>query len=100
MPGHLFTKMDLAPWRDVALMLLCLEAFIFMLVPAAIFFFAQKYLRRFRRWLRMPLLRVYVYTLRVQNLTLNASNSIIRVPIGVRAFSARMRATAARLVSH
>ncbi|MGE5138091.1 MAG: hypothetical protein ACM3JD_01405 [Rudaea sp.] len=90
--------MDLAPWRDVALMLLCLEAFVLMLVPGVIFYFAQKYLRKFRHWLRMPILRVYVYALRAQNLTLRASNSVVGVPIGMRAFSARLRTTAARLV--
>ena len=90
---------SLAPWRDLALILLCLEAFILMLIPGAIFFFAQKYLRQFRKWLRLPLLRVYVYTLRVQNVTLRASNAIVGIPIGVQSLGARMRTTARRLVA-
>ncbi len=89
----------LAPWRDLALVLLCLEAFILMLIPGALFFFAQKYLRRFRKWLRMPLLRVYVYTLRVQNMTLRASNAVAAVPIRAQVIGTRVRTTARRLVA-
>ena len=89
----------LTPWRDAALILLCLEAFVLMLIPGAIFFFAQKYLRRFRHWLRLPILRVYVYTLRVQNITLRVSNGIVGMPITMQMLSVRMRTTARRLVA-
>lgn len=89
----------LATWRDLAVMLLCLEVTVFVAVPGVVFFFAQKYLRKFRHWLRLPLLRVLVYTLRVQNLTLRASTGIIGVPIAMQMLGVRMRATARRLVS-
>ncbi len=89
----------LAPWRDAALILLCLEAFVLMLVPGAIFFFAQKYLRRFRRWLRTPILRVYVYTLRAQNLTMRATDGIVQVPIKLHMLGAQASTTARYLVS-
>ena len=88
----------LAPWRDLALILLCLEAAVLIAVPGVILFFAQKYLRKFRHWLRLPLLRVLVYTLRVQNLTLRASNEIAGVPIAMQMLAVRLRATARRLV--
>jgi hypothetical protein len=88
----------LAPWRDLALILLCLEAAVLIAVPGVILFFAQKYLRKFRHWLRLPLLRVLVYALRVQNLTLSASIEIAGVPIAMQMLAVRLRATARRLV--
>ncbi len=87
----------LAPWRDLAIMLLCLEAMVFVAVPGVILFFAQKYLRRFRHWLRLPLLHVQVWALRVEHMTLRASNNIAGVPITTQMLGARLRATARRL---
>lgn len=89
----------LAPWRDLAMVLLCIEAAVLIAVPGVILFFAQKYLRVFRHWLRLPLLRVLVYTLRAQNMTLRASTGIIGVPIAMQMLGVRMRATARRLVA-
>jgi hypothetical protein len=89
---------SLAPWRDLALLLLCVEAAVLIAVPGIALFFAQKYLRIFRRWLRMPLLRVLVYALRVQNITVRASSGIAGVPIAMQMLGVRMRATARRLV--
>ncbi len=89
----------LAPWRDAAIILLCLEALVLVAIPGIIFYFAQLYLRRFRHWLRMPLLRVLVYTLRVQNVTLRASNWIVGVPISLQMLTVRARATARRFVA-
>lgn len=90
---------SLAPWRDLAIILLCLEVVLFVAVPGVLFFFAQKYLRIFRHWLRLPLLRVLVYALRVQNLTLRASTGVIGVPIAMQMLGVRARATARRLVT-
>ncbi len=89
----------LAPWRDAAVILLCLEAFVFMLVPGVIFFFAQKYLRRFRHWLRTPILRVYVYVLRAQNITMRATDGIANVPIKLHMAGAQVSTTVRRLVA-
>ncbi|MGB8643795.1 MAG: hypothetical protein WCF84_01035 [Anaerolineae bacterium] len=89
----------LVPWRDLSLILLCLESFILMLVPGVLLFFAQKYLRRFRRWLRLPILRVYVYTLRAQNITANATNGIVEVPIRLHMLGAQVSATVRHLVA-
>jgi hypothetical protein len=89
---------SLAPWRDLALILLCIEAAVLIAVPGIALFFAQKYLRVFRHWLRLPLLRVLVYALRVQNVTLRASTGIIGVPIAMQMLGVRVRATARRFV--
>ncbi len=87
----------LAPWRDAALILLCLESIVIMLVPGLILFFAQKYLRRFRHWLRLPILRVYVYTLRVQNVTIKVTNGIAEIPIRAQIAGAQVSTTVRRL---
>ncbi len=44
--------MDLAFWRDLSVILLCLEAFIMALIPGAIFFFSIKGLRLLEKKLR------------------------------------------------
>ncbi len=91
-------QQTIAFWRDLSIMLLCLEAFILMLIPGAILFFVQKYLRQFRHWLRLPLLRVQVYTLRVQHLTLRATDGVARVPIAMHMLATQARVTVQRLV--
>ncbi len=70
-----------------------------MLIPGAIFFFAQMYVRQFRRWLRTPLLRVYVYTLRTQNITTRVTDKIADVPIKIYAVSAQVSTTVRRIVA-
>ncbi len=90
-------QQTLAFFRDLSIMLLCLEAFILMLIPGIILFFAQRYLRRFRHWLRLPLLRVQVYALRVQHLTMRATDGVARVPIAMQMIATRVRVTARHL---
>ncbi len=90
-------QQTLASLRDLSVILLCLEAFILMLIPGVILFFAQKYLRRFRHWLRLPLLRVQVYTLRVEHLTMRATDGVARVPIAMHMLAARARVTVEHL---
>lgn len=92
------TPESVAVWRDIALVLLCIEAAVIVAVPGVALFFAQKYLRIFRHWLRLPLLRVLVYTLRAQNITLRASSGIVSVPIAMQMLGERVRSTARRLV--
>jgi hypothetical protein len=92
------TPQTLALLRDLSLMLLCLEAAVFVAVPGVILFFAQRYLRRFRHWLRLPLLRVQVYALRIQQLTLQVSERVITVPITLQMLNARLRTTARRVL--
>ncbi len=70
-----------------------------MLIPGAILFFAQMYVRQFRRWLRTPLLRVYVYTLRAQNITTRVTDKIADVPIKIYAVSAQVSTTVRRIVA-
>ena len=88
----------LALLRDLSFLLLCLYMAIFVAIPGVVFYFAQMYLRKGRRALKLPLLKVQVLFLRVERLTLDMSNRIVGVPIAVRAFNARLRATALKLV--
>ncbi len=92
------TAQTLATLRDLSVILLVLEAMVFLAVPGVLLFFAQKYLRRFRHWLRLPLLRVQVYALRIENTTLRASNGIAGVPIAVQTLGTRVRTTFRRAV--
>ena len=89
----------LAPWRDLAIILLCIEAAVLVAIPGVIIFFAQKYLRIFRHWLKLPLLRVQVYTLQVQDGTQRAANWIAGIPISLQMLNLRVRATARRFVA-
>ncbi len=86
-------QQTLAFLRDLSVILLCLEAFILLLVPLVIVFFAQRYLRRFRHWLRLPLLRVQVYTLRVQHLAMRATDGVARVPIAMHMLGTQVEVT-------
>ncbi len=64
-----------------------------MLVPLVIIFFAQKYLRLFRHWLRLPLLRVQVYMLRIQHTTMRATDGVARLPIAMNMLATQVRVT-------
>jgi hypothetical protein len=80
--------------RDLSALLLCLECALFLAVPLVVLFFAQKYLRIGRKWLRAPLLRVQVIALRAQNVTMRATSALARVPIAARSAATRVRVTA------
>ncbi len=66
---------------------------IFVAVPGIAFYFAQLYLRRFNRWLRLPLLTAQVWALRIEQGTARASERIAGAPIALHSASARFRVT-------
>ncbi len=88
----------LALLRNLALILLCLEMAVMVAVPGVILYFGWKYLHRFRLWLHLPLLRVQVMFLRVEHITINASNRVAMVPIRFQMIGSRVRTTARNLV--
>jgi hypothetical protein len=79
----------LAPWRDLSIVWLALLTLLLLAVPGIALYFAQLYLRRFNRWLRLPLLTAHVWALRIQDGTTRAADRIANVPIAL--FSARAR---------
>lgn len=83
----------LAPWRDLSLVWLILWAMLFAAVPGVIFYFAQLYLRRFRRWLRLPLLHAQVWTLRLEQGSARVSARIAYVPITLHSIGVRVAVT-------
>ena len=89
----------LAPWRDIAIVLLVIEAAIIVAVPGVIFFFIVKGLRALKRWLRMPLLQAQVWALRIQHGTVHATDAIASVPISVNSAGTQVSATARNLVA-
>lgn len=85
-------------WRDLAVILLLLQVLVMLAIPGVALFFAQKYLRIGRKALRLPLLRVQVFCLRVEQVTQRSAAAVVGVPIGAHALSARVRATARTLL--
>lgn len=86
--------MILAPWRDLAIVLLAIEIAVIVAVPGIALFYALRYLRRFTRWLRLALLNAQVWALRIQHTTTRASNAVAALPIRLYSASARARVTA------
>jgi hypothetical protein len=73
----------LAPWRDIAVVLLVIEAAVIVAVPGVAFFFVLKGVRAVKRWLVSPLLQAQVWALRIQHGTLRTTNAIAAVPIAI-----------------
>lgn len=84
----------LALWRDLSIVWLILLALIPLAVLLVVFYLAQLYLRRFRRWLRLPLLHAQVWALRIEQGTARASARVANVPIGLRSAGVRAEVTA------
>lgn len=84
----------LAPWRDLALVWLILWAMLFVAIPGIVLYFAQLYLRRFRRWLRAPLLNAQLWARRIEQGTQRVSARVANVPITLYGLSARLHITA------
>jgi len=90
----------LAPWRDLSIVWFVLWTLIVMLIPGAIFFFALKYLRIFKRWLKTPLLTAQIWALRIQNATTRVSNQIAAVPIELNSKAAQAETTARGVIDY
>ncbi len=90
----------LAPWRDLSIVWFVLWTFIFMLVPGVIFFFALKYLRKFNRWLKTPLLTAHVWALRIEQCTTRASDRIAAVPINLQSRTAQANVTVRGVIDY
>ena len=88
----------LAPWRDLSIVWFSLWMMIFVAIPGVVFFFMLKYLRRFNRWLKTPLMTAQVWALRIQYGTQRASEKIVAVPIAAYSASARLRTTARGII--
>jgi len=83
----------LALWRDLSIVWLILWTMLFVAVPGIALYFAQLYLRRFRRWLRMPLLTAQVWALRIQQGAARASDRAANAPIALHSAGARADVT-------
>ena len=83
----------LAPWRDLSIVWLIFWAVILLAVPGIALFFAQLYLRRFNRWLRLPLLTAQVWALRIEQGAARSADRMAGIPIALYGASARLRVT-------
>ncbi len=80
-------------WTDIAAIFLFINAIILTLIIAVALGLGWWYLRQGRKKLALPLLYAQVYTLRVQQITMQVTNGIARVPIEIRATAAQVMTT-------
>lgn len=85
-------------WTNVAAIFLMVEALILTAVFGVALWFARVYLRKGRLALAMPFLKVQVYTLRIQQITMKTTDAVAGVPIGIHSALARVGTTAQILV--
>jgi hypothetical protein len=90
----------LAPWRDLSIVWFSLWLMVFAAIPGVIFFFAQKYLRQFNRWLKLPFLNAQVWALRIQYSTERASRKIADVAIGAQSQATRVSTTTRSILNY
>lgn len=84
--------MDLAFWRDLSIVLLCLEAFIMVLIPGVIFFFSIKGLQMLEKKLREVTPKVHEVFHKVNHVTRQASDKAASPFIAASAASAQVKA--------
>ncbi len=89
---------SLAPWRDLALVLLVVYTIIIVLVPGVAFFFALKGLRALKRRIREPLRLAQVWAVRIQHGTVRATDAVAGVPIALNSASTAAAVTVRSLV--
>ena len=83
----------LAPWRDLSIVWLVFWTMLLLAVPGVALFFAQLYLRRFNRWLRLPLLTAQVWALRIEQSAARASARLANILIGLHSAGTQFRVT-------
>ncbi len=88
----------LAPWRDAAIVLLVLEAFVITLVPGVVFFFILKGVRAVKRWLRLPLANAQMWARRIQAGTTRVADAAANVPITLESNATRASVTTRGIV--
>ncbi len=88
----------LAPWRDLSLVWLILLTMIFVAVPGALLYGAQLYLRKFNRWLKLPLRNAQMWALRIEQGTARVADQIAAVPITLHSAGTRVHVTTQRVV--
>ncbi len=85
-------------WADVAAIYCVVNALILTLVSGVALGLGWWYLRKGRKALGMPLLMAQVYTLRAQHITMQVTDAIANVPIGIHTTTARLKVTAQTLM--
>ncbi len=82
-----------ASWRDIAIVILVLEAALLVAVPGIVFVYALRGVRALKARLRLPLLNAQLFAVRVQHSTLRASEAAIALPLALASAQARARVT-------
>lgn len=91
--------MSLANWRDLAVVLLALEAFVFSLVPAVILYFGVRGMIRLLKLVRTYAPMVQGYFRRAAEVSDRVSRRVVSPIIGVEAGVAQVRSYGPSLFS-
>ncbi len=83
----------LAPWRDLAIILLVIYMVVIVAVPGVGFYFALKGIRALKRFLRTPFLQARLWSTRIQDGTTKAMDRVAAVPIGMHSTATRVSVT-------
>ncbi|MBI3914764.1 MAG: hypothetical protein HY327_11355 [Chloroflexi bacterium] len=84
----------LSPWRDLAIVILAIQAIVLVAVPGIAFYYALRGVRWLRARMIMPLKRAQLGALRVQRGALRWSEIALALPLAVESANARVRTTA------
>lgn len=91
--------MDLGFWRDLSVVLLCLEGFVLLLVPGAILFFAVKGMNALDRKLREVFPKVQGVFRQVNRVARQLTDKIAAPVIKTSATTAQVQAIGRRTAS-
>ena len=80
-------------WADIAAVFCVIQVILIVIIMGAVLGFGWWYLRKGRRALVTPLLMAQVYTLRVQHVTMKATDAVANVPISISAGVAQVTTT-------
>ncbi len=83
----------LAPWRDVAVVILVIEAAVMVAIPGIAIFFAARGMYLLNRWLRPQFKTVQMWAERIAQGTTRASDAVAEVPITMHSTVARVTVT-------
>lgn len=91
--------MNLGFWRDLSVVLLCLEGFVLLLIPAAILFFAVKGMNALHRKLHEIFPKVQGVFRQVNRVTRQVTDKVAEPVIKAGAQAAQVQAMGRRTVS-
>ena len=90
----------LGPWRDVSIVILIIPMIVMVLIPGVLFYYAIRGVRWVKHFIRVPLLTVRLWAMRLERGTERASRATVTLPIAVEALKTRAWRTASGLAEY